>query len=93
MIDIPLSLRAVLKRLRLSGIALTLDERITYARKHELSEAELFELVLQDEIDRRDHKSLAARLTRAGFEGDHTLEHFDFDAPVTFDRQRVISDN
>lgn len=44
---------------------------------------------LQDEIDRRDHKNLAVRLGRAGFEEEQTLEGFDWNAPITFDRDRV----
>jgi len=47
------------------------------------------ELILQDEIDRRDHKNLALRLDRAGFDEEQTLEGFDWDAPITFDRDRV----
>ena len=53
-IDIPQSLKAVLKRLRLSGILPTLPDRVAYGRKEKLSELQLIELVLQDEIDRRD---------------------------------------
>ena len=45
--------------------------------------------MLQDEVDRRDHKNLSLRLARAGFEEEQTLEGFDWDAPVTFDRDRV----
>ena len=45
--------------------------------------------MLQDEVDRRDHKNLALRLARAGFEEEQTLENFDWEAPVTFDRDRV----
>lgn len=45
--------------------------------------------MLQDEIDRRDHKNLELRLICAGFEEEQTFENFDWDAPVTFDRQRV----
>jgi DNA replication protein DnaC len=50
---------------------------------------QLLELVLQDEIDRRDHKSLTNRLGRAGFEEEQTFEGFDWDTEVTFDRNRV----
>jgi DNA replication protein DnaC len=89
MIDISPSLKTVLKRLRLSGILATLPDRVAYARKNKLSELELLELVLQDEIDRRDQTSLALRLARAGFQEERTFEGFDWDAPVTFDRQRV----
>jgi len=79
----------VLKRLKLSGIVPTLPDRVVYARKEKVSELDLLELVLQDEIDRRDHKNLSIRLSRAGFDEEHTLEGFDWDAPVTFDRDRV----
>lgn len=79
----------MLKRLKLSGIVATLPDRITYARKQKISEVDLLELVLQDEIDRRDHKNLSIRLAKAGFDEEHTLEGFDWEAPVTFDRDRV----
>jgi DNA replication protein DnaC len=40
-------------------------------------------------VDRRDHVNLERRLTRACFAEEQTLEAFDWDAPVTFDRHRV----
>jgi DNA replication protein DnaC len=83
------SLKTVLKRLKLSGVLATLPDRIAYARKTKLAELDFLELVLQDEVERRDHKNLALRLSRAGFEEEQTLEAFDWDAPVTFDRDRV----
>jgi DNA replication protein DnaC len=89
MIEVSPSLRSVLKRLRLSGMLATLPDRVAYARKAKLLELDLLELVLQDEIDRRDQKGLGMRLVRAGFEEEQTFEGFDWDAPVTFDRQRV----
>lgn len=67
----------------------TLPDRVAYARKQKVAELDLLELVLQDEIDRRDHKNLSIRLSKAGFDEEHTLEGFDWDAPVTFDRDRV----
>lgn len=88
-IEIPPSLKAVAKRLRLSGLLPTLPDRIAYARKEKLSELQLLELVLQDEIDRRDHKQLTTRLEHAGFEDEQTLEGFDWDTKVTFDRDRI----
>jgi DNA replication protein DnaC len=67
----------------------TLPDRLAYAKKTKLAELQLLELLLQDEIDRRDHKNLTLRLDRAGFEEEQTLESFDWEAPVTFDRDRV----
>jgi DNA replication protein DnaC len=62
---------------------------VAYARKTKLPELEFLELVLQDEVDRRDHKNLEIRLSKAGFEEEQTLEGFDWDAPVSFDRDRI----
>ena len=87
--EISQSLKTVLKRLKLSGVLATLPDRAAYARKTKIPELDFLELVLQDEVDRRDHKNLSLRLTRAGFEEEQTLEGFDWDAPVTFDRDRV----
>lgn len=87
--EIQTSLKTVLKRLRLSGILLSLPERIAYARKTKLSEENFLELVLQDEIDRRDQHNLARRLEQAHFVEEQTLEQFDWDAPVSFDRNRI----
>jgi len=83
------SLKAVLKRLKLSGLVDTLPDRAAYAQKAKLTPLDFLELALQDEIDRRENKNLSTRLDRAGFEEAHTFEDFDWEAPVTFDRDRV----
>jgi DNA replication protein DnaC len=87
--DISPTLKTVLKRLRLSGLLYTLPERIAYARSATLSEQAFLELLLQDEIDRREQGSLSRRIDQAGFDEPHTLEDFDWKAPITFDRDRV----
>ena len=87
--EITTSLKQTLKRLKLSGLLMTLPERVAYAKKTKLAELDFLELVLHDEVERRDHKNLALRLGQAGFEEEHVFEGFDWDAPVTFDRDRV----
>jgi DNA replication protein DnaC len=87
--EISQSLKTAMKRLKLGGLLPTLPERVTYARKAKLSELDFLELALHDEITRRDEKNLALRLARAGFDAEQTLEGFDWDAPVSFDRDRV----
>jgi DNA replication protein DnaC len=67
----------------------TLPDRAAYAQKASLGVLDFLELALQDGIDRRENKNLSTRLDRAGFEEAHTFEDFDWDAPVTFDRDRV----
>ncbi|MBI5627625.1 MAG: ATP-binding protein [Candidatus Rokubacteria bacterium] len=83
------TLKALLRRLKLSPIAHTLPERIAYASKAKLGFAEFLELVFQDEVDRREQLNLERRLERAQFASEQTFEGFDWDAPVTFDRDRV----
>lgn len=83
------SLKPILKRLRLSGILNTLPDRIAYAQKNKLPYSDLLELILQDEIDRRDQVTLNQRLERAQFEEEQIFENFDWEAPITFDRDRV----
>jgi DNA replication protein DnaC len=87
--EISQSLKQTLKRLKLSGLLATLPERVAYATKTKLAELDFLELVLHDEVERRDQKNLTLRLSQAGFEEEHTFERFDWDAPVTFDRDRI----
>lgn len=87
--EIKLSLNTVLKRLRLSGILATLPDRIAYAQGVKLDVTDFLELVLQDEIDRRDQSNLEQRLKKACFFEEQTLEGFDWDSPITFDRNRT----
>jgi len=87
--EVQASLKTVLKRLRLSGLLLTLVDRCAYAKKTDLSYQEFLELTLQDEIDRRDQVGLQLRISKAQFEDEQTFENFDWDAPITFDRDLV----
>lgn len=89
MMEVKPSLKAVLKRLKLSGLVPVLPDRAAYAQKASLSPLDFLELALQDEIDRREHKNLSNRLDRAGFDEPQTFEDFDWDVPVSFDRDRV----
>src|SRR6266513_6438859 len=82
-------LKSVLKRLRLSGILATLPDRWAYARQEKLDYPQFLELVLSDEIERRDHKNLANRLQAAGFEEECTLERRDWSAKIRIDKARL----
>jgi DNA replication protein DnaC len=89
MIAVNNSVVSVLKRLRLSGVTGTLEDRIAYAKKAKLSHQEFLELILQDEVDRRDQVSLENRLQKAKFSEEQVFENFNWDAPVTFDKHKV----
>lgn len=83
------SLLFCVKKLKLSGILSTLPERLDYAQKTKLSFQDFLELILQDEIQRREHSNLSLRIQKAGFEEQCTFEQFDWNAPISFDRDKV----
>jgi DNA replication protein DnaC len=74
-------LKEQLKTLRLSGFLETLDLRLDQARKDSLGYLEFVQLLVQDEIERREAKKLNLRISRAAFEEEKTLEGFDFSFP------------
>lgn len=67
-----------LKTLRLGGLLQTLDMRLQEAQKMSLGYVEFLQLLVQDEIERREAKKLTLRLSRASFEEEKTIEGFDF---------------
>lgn len=72
-------LTPLLKKLRLSGLVATLDERNRKAIDRKLAYTEFLTLLVQDEVARRAQKKFELRLRRAGFRPSKTLESFDFD--------------
>ena len=79
-------LRPLLKRLKLGPMLDTLPERIALARRDGLDYADFLQIVLADEVSRRDHGRLELRLRQAGFEQLCRLEDFDWSAQVRLDR-------
>jgi DNA replication protein DnaC len=71
-------MRSNLKRLRLPGVAETLDVRVREARENKLGYLEFLSLLVQDEIVNRDANNLQKRLKAAGFPYEKTFEGFDF---------------
>jgi len=82
-------LKQTLKRLRLSGLLATLQDRVAYAKGVKLSYVEFLELILQDEVHRREQNSMNKRMKYASLDSDQTLERFDWDAKVTVDRDTL----
>jgi len=72
------SLQTTLKKLRLSGLAATLDVRLQEAAGHNLSHAEFLELVLQDELFVRDERQINRRVKAAAFREVKPLDQFDW---------------
>ena len=56
----------LLRTLKLSGMKDTLPERLSLARTRQLSHANFLELLLSDEVSRRDARSATVRAAHAG---------------------------
>ena len=83
-------LTPLLKKLRLSGILHTLEERNREAVEKKLAHTEFLALLIQDEVARRDQKKFDLRLRRAGFRSSKTLEAFDFDFNPQVPREVIL---
>lgn len=79
-------LRQVLRRLKLGQMLETLPERLVLARQNHLPHQDFLELVLADEVARRDNASASIRARAARLDPDMVLERWDDTASVTFDR-------
>lgn len=80
-------LRQVLRRLKLSPVLATLPERLTLARQQKLPYQEFLELLLADEVSRRDQIGAQQRAQQARLDPQMTLEAWDDSTKVRFDRQ------
>ena len=82
-------LKQTLKRLRLSGLLATIGDRVSYAKGVKLSYVEFLELILQDEVHRREQNSLNKRMKYASLDSNQTLERFDWDTKITVNRDTL----
>jgi DNA replication protein DnaC len=83
-------LQSVLKRLRLSGLAQSLEVRLQEAAGHRLSHLEFLELILQDEVAVRGDRLVERRVKGAGFRELKTLDAFDFSFNPSINRKRIF---
>lgn len=64
--------------LRMPGMLSTFESRLKTASIEKWSYSTLLELLLTDEVDRRNHAQLAKRLAKSNLAPEKTLESFDF---------------
>ena len=83
------SIASALRRLRLSGMAATLDVRLQEAVANSLSHEEFLELALQDEQVVRKERLLARRTKSAAFRDPRTLEDFDWSFNKTIKKNQI----
>jgi DNA replication protein DnaC len=83
-------LARILKKLRLSGVLVTLDLRVRQLTEENLDTEEFLYRLLNDEAERREAKQLELRVRRAAFEQVQTLETFDFQFNPEIPRARIV---
>ena len=83
-------LLATLKKLRMSGLASTLEIRIHEASTTGLSHREFLELLLQDELMLRNDRLISRRVALAGFRDTKRLEDFDFSYNPSIKKSQVF---
>ncbi|HWL43012.1 MAG TPA: ATP-binding protein [Ilumatobacter sp.] len=79
-------LRALLRQVKLGRCLDTLPERLALATTGQMGHAEFLELVLADEVSRRETSSASLRARNAGLDPAMTLDRWDDTAQVTYDR-------
>jgi len=84
------SLLQTLKKLRLSGLAQSLEVRLAEAAGNRLDHAEFLELILQDELNVRKSRLVSRRVKTASFGQVKNLDEFDFSFNTSIKRKQVF---
>lgn len=80
-------LKALLRRVKLGRALDTLPERLALAASRGLAHTEFLELILADEVTRRDTTSAVLRARSAGLDPSMCLEGWDASSEVGYDHQ------
>ncbi|GAC1378862.1 MAG: IS21-like element ISMt2 family helper ATPase IstB [Acidimicrobiales bacterium] len=80
-------LKDLMRRLKLGRLLDTLPERLALARTGQLAHHDFLEMLLADEVTRRDRQAAQLRAQRAGLDPTMLLEAWDDTTSVAFDRQ------
>ena len=75
-----------LRALKLGGLRDTLPERLALARQRKMGHAAFLELLLADEVSRRDSRSAMLRAKTAGLDPSMRLDTWDDTADLRYDR-------
>jgi DNA replication protein DnaC len=84
------TLATSLRRLRLSGLAQSLDVRLQEAAGNGLNHLEFLELLLQDELAIRADRLMNRRVKAAVFREPKTLEDFDFSFNPSVKKKQIF---
>jgi DNA replication protein DnaC len=85
-VEISTELRDLMRRLRLGRLLDTLPERLALARTQHLPHHDFLEMLLADEVTRRDRQAVDRRAREANLDPTMVLEARDDSTAVAFDR-------
>ena len=86
-----LEIDRALRKLRLSGMAGTLETRLIEAQSSKLSPMDFLSTLVSDELERRADRLIQRRIKQARFrDREKTLDGFDFDFNKKMDRRLVF---
>ena len=88
---IGVDLMRTLRSLKLGGLKDTLPERLALARQRKMGHAAFLELLLSDEVTRRESRSAMLRARTAGLDPGMRLDTWDEPDDLTYDRT-LLSD-
>src|SRR5229473_2588953 len=80
-------LTATLRALKLGKLTATLPERLTLARQTDMPHADFLQLILSDEVARREAGSIALRARNAGLDPAMRTETWDPAAAIRYDQR------
>lgn len=84
------SMQTALRKLRLSGLAKSLEVRLQEAAGNHLNHIEFLELILQDELAVRNERLIGRRVKAATFRELKALDEFDFSFNPSIKRKQVF---
>ncbi|AXG14898.1 ATP-binding protein [Intrasporangium calvum] len=79
-------LSSILRALKLSGLKDTLPERLALARQQKLGHAAFLQLLLSDEVARRESRSAMLRAAKAGLDPSMRIQTWDEHPDLNYDR-------
>jgi DNA replication protein DnaC len=82
-------LRDAIRKLRLSGLAQSLEVRVSEAAGNRLSHEQFLELLLQDELAVRGSRQIDRRVRSAMFRETKSLDEFDFSFNPSIKRKQI----
>jgi len=80
-------LKVTLRALKLGKLTATLPERLTLARQTDMPHADFLQLILSDEVARREAGSIALRAKNAGLDPTMRTETWDPTAAIRYDQR------